>query len=188
MRALAWSAALIATFGAGWWLSTEPDVPATPATAANATRTAAPIAHRHAPALAPGLAPAARAVEVSPPDRRAPDEGTAPTIDEQREHLQAAFEAQPVDPGWSSGAARALDADLARFASDDIRVVRVECRATLCRAELTLASADNGDAFVQGWLRGRSVTGPGIIVTDLIGTALTLVVFVGKPDTDLPRA
>jgi hypothetical protein len=189
VRAYAWSAALLATFGAGWWLSTEPDVPATPeaASAASAPRTAAAIAYRPAPALAPTLRSSPRATEASPTDRRAPDEGTAPTIDEQREHLQAAFEAQVVDPSWSAEAARALDADLARFANADVHIGRVECRATLCRAELTLARADIGEAFVQSWVRGRAVTGPGTIVANLTEAAPTLIVFVAKPDTVLPQ-
>jgi hypothetical protein len=159
------------------------------------------LPHREAPARrAPGLpgiaAPRPPVVPLVAPSLR-----SEPTIPErtdaspeaevaaERVRLQARFTGEPADPAWATVARQDLTADLGRVASSDVRLESIECRASLCRAELVPATAAAGGGFLQTWLHQRSWTGPGFAATDEphADGVPHLIVFLGRPGADLAR-
>jgi hypothetical protein len=108
----------------------------------------------------------------------------------ERARLQARFAGELSDPAWATVARQDLTADLGRVDSNDVRIESIECRTSLCRAELVVASAAAGGAFLDTWLHQRAWTGPGFAATDQTRTdgASHLIVFLGRPGTDLARA
>ena len=168
MTVLRWSAALLAVGGAAAWLwsQTQPTPATLPATSP------APL-HAHASpvtagAQLPSLAPAA------PPAR-----GSA-TTDPDAE-LAARFASERTDPAWAETTRLQLDADLGRFTTKDAGMRSIECRASLCRVELVVASNETGAAFVQEWLRNRKFAGP-ISGSQNNGQ---LVMYLGRDGTEL---
>lgn len=173
-----------------WWLSHESRERSTrqpPAAGEIRKRVDAPIAGptrttRDAPVSPRPAPPADSAPRATPPAASSGD------VAEQRAHLQARFAAQGVDAAWASTAQQALREDLGRFTGDSVRFKDVECRSSLCRAELTPTSADAGRTFLETWLHQRTWTGPGFAAGDEAtdGGAPTMVVFLGRPETALP--
>jgi hypothetical protein len=55
------------------------------------------------------------------------------------------FAAEPVDATWAAGAEADLLASIAQIPNLKLIAVRVECRSTMCRLELTQPSEDRVD-------------------------------------------
>lgn len=183
-----WIVLSVSLLGVGmWWLSHESrerSARQPPAAGEPRKRVDAPppLTTRDAP-VSPRPAPPA-----DPAPRATPPAASKGDVDEQRAHLQASFAAQGVDAAWASTAQQALREDLGRFTGDNIRFKDVECRSSLCRAELTPINADAGRTFLETWLHQRTWTGPGFAAGDEAtgGGAPTMVVFLGRPETALP--
>ena len=113
----------------------------------------------------------------------AEDEDMAAT---QGRHLQDRFAAERVDPRWATTARRDISDDLSRVAGDDVQLQTVECRSSMCRAELSFVKREAGTSFMEKWLRARSWTGPGYAENEGAPDGPHhLVVFLGKPGADL---
>jgi hypothetical protein len=128
-----------------------------------------------APAL-PDHAPSAPAIG-------APTDDGAAAVARQREHLEARFTAEQADARWAPGARSAITDDLGRLSVPGAALRGVECRATMCRAELALGEPGAGAAFMQTWLRQRQWNGPGFAVNT---SDATMVVYLGKIGGTLP--
>ena len=145
--------------------------------------------------------PRSRLVDVAatPPPRVSPPADPASqaepegkpeiSVADRRAHLQSRFVAQDIDPAWSSVARQELAQDLGRFGGKDARVQDVECRSSLCRAELVLTSHDAGSNFMESWLRQRTWAGPGFAANDAADPDGTpkMILFLARPGTELPR-
>jgi hypothetical protein len=135
----------------------------------------------------PALAAVAPGNRASPP---APD-GAESSSDDQRAHLQVRFAAERTDTAWATASRQALHDELGRFASADARLQEVECRSSMCRVVLTLNSPEAGTRFMESWLHERTWTGPGFVAPEDAspgGDAKSMVVFLGRPGTQLPYA
>ena len=133
--------------------------------------------------------PFANAVPAAEPAAPTPPEAKPElTVADQRMYLQTRFAAQKVDAGWASTARQELSDDMARFSDKDVRLQGVECRSSLCRAELTLASHDAGVAFMETWVRKRVWVGPGFAANDETNPdgSGRMTIFLGRPGTELP--
>jgi hypothetical protein len=103
--------------------------------------------------------------------------------------LQTRFAGEPADPTWATVARPDLTADLGRVGSNEVRIESIACRASLCRAELIIANAAAGRAFLEAWLRQRTSTGPVFaapVETRPDGVP-HLIVFLGRPGAELAR-
>ena len=184
MKALLTLAAGLLALG-GWWLAraTEPAGEARPQASATTTvpsRTARTPVRAVAPSIDEPAAP-----ELSAPTAAAPSPEL--TIASQRARLEERFLAVTTDGGWASSSQQQLQTDLGRFVTRDVGVRDVQCRASLCRIELALATRDAASGFMESWLRERTWTGPGLADNDVGGAdgAPRLVMFVGKEGLEL---
>lgn len=177
-----------------WWISREVGAfeatPSSPAATNSAT-----VAKR----AEPRLDSAPQAIRRQPPivdvsaDPAPPDASeTNPevTTAARRARMQAHFADQPVDRSWASAAQYALQDDLGKVADDGIRLDRVECRSSLCRAEIVARSRDAASAFLESWLHQRTWTGPGFASHDDPNPdgSPRMVLFLGRPGTALPAS
>lgn len=138
-----------------------------------------------APAKPPDRPPPSFAAVEPTPRPPAPD-APAPSLDDQRVHLQAHFETETVDSGWASAARQELNEDLGRVANRDVRLLGVECHSSLCRVELSLARPGSGDTFMESWLHQRTWRGPGLWARVGAESDMRMVMFLGRPNSDLP--
>ncbi len=124
---------------------------------------------------APGVAPSS------------PDAEPDLSITGQRARLEDRFAAETPDASWATTAQQELHADLGRFATRDASVQDVQCRASMCRIELALATRDAASGFMESWLRKRTWSGPGVADNDVIGAdgQPRMVMFVGKEGVEL---
>ena len=123
----------------------------------------------------------------SPIPELAPRDEPDLSITGQRARLEDRFAAETPDVVWATTAKQELHADLGRFATRDASVRDVQCRASLCRIELALATRDAASGFMESWLRKRTWTGPGVADNDVIGAdgQPRMVMFVGKAGLEL---
>lgn len=102
--------------------------------------------------------------------------------------LQDRFDAERIDASWAATARQEVHDDLDRSTGDDVQLQDVECRASLCRADVTFTKRGAGTSFMQKWLHSRTWTGPGFAetrATDHPEALQHMVVFLGKPGADL---
>lgn len=176
---LAIASALLVTIA---WLvhaTTSPSASAPAATAA--AEPAPPARHRVPRSGAPLLAPDPPL--AAPALRDEPDL----SIRGQRMRLEDRFAAERSDPAWATTAQQELHADLGRFATREVGVRDVQCRASMCRIELALANRDAASTFMESWLRARTWTGAGVADNEVVGSdgQPRLVLFVGKDGIEL---
>jgi hypothetical protein len=176
-----------------WWIARDvgafearPGVPAAASTAAIDKRAVEPrlgSARQAVPRPPPAVDVSADPV---PPD--AADSNPEVIAAARRVRMQAHFAEQPVDRGWATTAQYALQDDLGKVTGDGIRVHRVECRSSLCRAEVIAASRDAANAFLESWLHQRTWTGPGFASHDETNPDRSprMIIFLGRPGTQLP--
>jgi hypothetical protein len=110
------------------------------------------------------------------------------TTADQRIFLQSRFAIEKVDVAWATTARQEVSADLAKVNANGVTLQGVECRASLCRAELVSASPEAALAFSESYLRQRTWTGPGFMSSDEQnpdGSRRT-VMFLGRAGTELP--
>jgi hypothetical protein len=125
----------------------------------------------------------------SPPGEASPQD--APSHEEQKEFLALSFSAQAPDVGWSRGAAAQVDELIRPLTDQDTRLVSTDCRATLCRVELTHTTEEAFRAFMTTAIYGEGMRGwkgpggGGLLRKDADGTVRT-VVYLAKEGTDLP--
>jgi hypothetical protein len=177
-----------------WWISHQVGAfEATPAAPAAASGTAV---ERHA--VDPRLAPARQAISGPPPavdpsaepaSLHASESNPEAVAAARRARMQAYFADQPVDRSWASTAQYALQDDLRKVVGDGVRLQRVECRSSLCRAELTAPTRDAANAFLESWLQERTWTGPGFASHDDTDPGSPrMILFLGRPGTALPAS
>jgi len=180
-----------------WWISRQVGVfdapsgaPAAESTARVENRAAGPQLASARPAIP--RPPPPPSVDVSadrvPPDASASDPDV--TAAARRTRMQAHFAEQPVDRSWASTAQYALQDDLGKVAAEGIRLHRVECRSSLCRAEFIATSRDTATAFLESWLHQRTWTGPGFASQDDSNPdgSPRMIVFLARPGTALPAS
>lgn len=188
---------LLAGLGLGvvmWWGLHQSDTGKTPATSdaprlAESSLEGAIVNSQPRVPARPIPRPSVTSSSSEPVAQAASDAGPEITVAERRVHLQSRFAAQDVDPGWASTARQELGDDLRRSAGKDVRVQDVECRSSLCRAELVLTSHEAGNAFMESWLHQRAWTGPGFVANDEASPDGTprMIMFLGRPGTELPH-
>jgi len=144
MRLLGWSTGVLAIgFASAWlWAQTQP----TPAPASQKPALHARVSSAQAP-VRPVLSQAVATAPVK-------------TASDREQELAARFASERADPAWAEATRAELDADLGRFTSKDAGLRTIECRASLCRVELVVASRESGAAFIQEWARDRRFDGP----------------------------
>lgn len=117
----------------------------------------------------------------------APEDEPDLSIAGQRARLEDRFAAETPDAAWATTAQQELHADLGRFSTRDATVRDVQCRASMCRIELALATRDAASEFMESWLRKRTWTGPGVADNEVVGAdgQPRMVMFVGKLGLEL---
>jgi hypothetical protein len=105
----------------------------------------------------------------------------AEAITVRRDRLQSRFAEQAVDASWASSATQALSDDLAKHLTAEVRVAGVECRTTICRAEIAPATPEAGQQFVETWIRNRTWTGRGFAAGD---GGDRVVLYLARPDRE----
>lgn len=180
MKIILWIAAgLLVTLG---WLVYETKTASAPqpttvtaAATEPATRDRPLAARSELPAPVHGIAPSA------------PDAEPDLSIPGQRARLEDRFAAETPDASWATTAQQELHADLGRFATRDASVRDVQCRASMCRIELALATRDAASGFMESWLRKRTWQGPGVADNDVVGAdgQPRMVMFLGKDGVEL---
>ncbi len=188
MRTLALSVAVVVVLGLVtllWQVSRDPEPLAPPPREAAVHRAPdAPVVVVRHPQAVPPTALAFKP-EPAPPAR--PDASPEAEVAVERDRLQARFAGELADPAWASVARQELATDFGRLGGDDVRIDNIECRSSMCRAELALAGAAAGRAFLQTWIHQRTWTGPAFATADKARPdgAQRLIVFLGKPGVDL---
>ncbi|WP_437528981.1 hypothetical protein WME79_46865 [Sorangium sp. So ce726] len=148
-------------------------------------RRAAPDTVDGADSESPGPSdqPSSPSSEPSPQD--------APSHEEQKEFLELSFSAQAPDVSWSRGAAAQVDEMVRPLTDRNTRLVSTDCRATLCRVELTHTTEDAFHAFMTTAIYGggmrswKGAGGGGLLRRDPDGTVRT-VVYLAKEGAELP--
>jgi hypothetical protein len=138
---------------------------------------------------------AAQAMPVAPVPARAPSvaqpvyaaeqyKPTTPSIGDQRAYLQMGFEKEPVDRAWARDAQRELSAAIQRQIAASASLTSVECRSSLCRADI----AFDGPADYRSFLReSRPLwAGPSALIRVGSGDDWSMVAFFAKPGQPLP--
>ncbi len=92
----------------------------------------------------PGEPPAA-----PPPDAAAAVPSPAASAAALRQHLDASFEEQAADPGWSGAARLSVARTFAALMPPTSTMKSVECRATLCRMEMVYDDLAQVQAFMS---------------------------------------
>jgi hypothetical protein len=112
----------------------------------NVSRPVEPALASLVPALASGLATAEPPVTSAPlpGDVAMPERGEAPNQAERDRR----FRAEPVDTEWAPAAEQELLRNLAEAPGLSVITMRAECRATLCRLEITLPAGTPDDRAV----------------------------------------
>jgi hypothetical protein len=167
-------AAAVALGGAGVWLWSQTRSPA--ARAHEVARAMPPTRPR---AVTPWVAE--RPAFASVPELRAAAEPAPDAFADEGTRLRARFDREPTDTSWAGDTRAQLETELGRFSGNDATVRSVDCRTSLCRVEVAVASNDAGATFVQSWLRDRTFDGPGY-VTQADGK---MVMFLGRTGTEL---
>lgn len=184
MKIILWSGAgLLATLG---WLALKTTSDAEPTTTTSSMKSV-PVATEHATRDRPRF-------EQPAPTRLAPTVAPSPpgdvpdlSITSQRARLEDRFAAERPDTSWATTAQQELHADLGRFATKNASVRDVQCRASMCRIELALATRDSATEFMESWLRQRTWTGPGVADNEVVGPdgQPRMVMFLGKDGLEL---
>jgi hypothetical protein len=122
-------------------------------------------------------------------DRGAPERSPAraPTSDQMRELLDVRFSAEADDGAWNAEAETLARSELARHLPEPSRLHSLECKSSLCRAEI-----DQPDEGGHGEYLERLLEEPpawaGTLMASLVEYAphrFSTVVFLGRPGTEL---
>jgi hypothetical protein len=128
------------------------------------------------PAVAGGAA-------VSEPEPISPEEQLA--------HLNAAFSAQSFDHTWGDSQRERVSGLLRELGSTASEVTGVECRDSLCRAQVTLSDEARYAAFMQNLIASPAVRAASEQATfhrspPAADGRVTISMFLTKPGTELP--
>lgn len=110
---------------------------------------------------------------------------------EQAERLQAieaALNAEPVDPSWSEQSGTLIQRALQQKSFADAEVGQVDCRTTLCRVELSVADSDDiEDLGLRFPLAvGASLPGMTLHRTENDDGSATAVIYLTREGHDFP--
>jgi hypothetical protein len=110
----------------------------------------------------------------------------------ERAVTEEAFKDEPYDRVWASDAKRQLEEGLlsscSKFAS--ARVVGVECRKTMCRAEMRVSPPPVYDELLADFRYHGDWRGPGRAyrtLPEVSGDETAVLVFLGRPGSELPE-
>lgn len=93
--------------------------------------------------------PAPSAPESSEPLAAAAPPRPPQTSREIEEHLELRHESQAVDRQWRYQASRLIEAQISKSLGVGARLLSVDCRSTICRAETSHASLESYKKFLQ---------------------------------------
>ena len=173
MSTLRWSAAMAALGITALWLWHETRV-------ADPERSSPPAAvKRDEPpnvAVRSTLSPSTRT--VSEPARESQDHDQ---FADNGRQVKARFASERSEGAWATTTRVQLETELGKLSDKDASLRTVECRSSICRVEVAVASNAAGVAFYQSWMRSGTFDGPAY------GTQKDgmMELFVGKPGTDL---
>jgi hypothetical protein len=117
--------------------------------------------------------------------------GDGPSHEDQRAYIQTVFTRQTVDAMWSRETTAHLRGWFDDIAGSGAAVRSVDCRASLCRAELFISTTQEAERVVhellfqdpdRGW-RGPMRGEPERIAPN---GEISYVVFLAKEGTELP--
>jgi hypothetical protein len=134
-----------------------------------------------APSGSVALTRAARGRNAPPP----------PSVADQEAFLATTFSSQPTDGAWSRGASQQISDILRPLAGKNTSVVSVDCRSTLCRADLEHETDADFRAFMQSMFTGpgagawKGAGGGGKVETGPDGR-VKAVLYFAKEGTALP--
>lgn len=129
-------------------------------------------------------------------NRRSPA-AQAPTVQQPLLHdaeemlrgLGTSFDQQGIDHQWTSVATPLADAQLRRHLPEGSRLTSVECRESMCRAEVLHRDLDKFHEFTNGLVTSAERKWDGVVMSSLIesvGTSdVRAVVYLGRGNQDL---
>jgi len=122
----------------------------------------------------------------------APAKARAITYADQLAYYHASLQAEDVDASWSRASSQRLRGMFDQMTSSATALRSVECRHTICRAELTHDTEAESRAFYETWTSSQArlewqgpVTG-GVVSTQPDGSARS-VFFFSREGTTLPE-
>jgi hypothetical protein len=178
--------ALVAVLGlaaALWRLSDDDEAATSPAP--DRGRPARVVStHHNSPSL-PSREGTVTVPEIQERPHAKPTMDQEASIAEQSLRLDARFTAEAADVRWASDTSRTITDDIQKASSRDVRIDRVECRASLCRAELAMTSLEAGNAFLETWVRQTTWQGSALFAPD--PEAKRMVIYLGKVGTTLAQ-
>ena len=80
--------------------------------------------------------------------------------EEMQLHVEAIYSSEPSDRGWSGNAESSLQTGVRGNLPEGSRLLRAECRATLCRMELEHQTQDAHEGFLRALAPERPWNGP----------------------------
>jgi hypothetical protein len=133
--------------------------------------------------------PAAPRSSGDPP--AAPAKPRETSYADQVAYYHASLQAEHVDATWSRSAAQHLRRIFGQTMGSATTLTSVECRHTICRAELTHDTEGESQAFMETWMHSKArlewqgpVTG-GVMSTERDGSARSAFYFA-REGTELP--
>jgi len=109
--------------------------------------------------------------------------------DYRRGLVETAFKAESADARWAHETRRAVDASLTSIgARVGARVETLECRSSICRAEVRLPSDDAYDRLLTDFIRESKWPAPGLATRlERPGGGTTMLLYLAREGTSLPE-
>ncbi len=106
-----------------------------------------------------------------------------------RSQLEDILDAETQDPTWGPQTESTIDESLRTFGNEHVTVHGLECRATLCRLELTIAEEGDPMGTMDGLMGRPGFTLPGManMETDPDGTERVFVFLARDAEGGLPQ-
>lgn len=186
MKGLGLALVLVLAFGAALWRLSDDETTA-PFPAPNRERPAQAVSSHRGGSL-PTSATPARAPEIIERPREAfgHEQEQEVSLAQQSAKLETRFAGEAADARWASEATRTITEEMQKAVSRDARIERIECRASLCRAELATTSQDAANTFAETWVRQTTWPGAAMFAPDTSRPdAPRLIVYLARQGTGL---
>jgi hypothetical protein len=131
-------------------------------------------------------AAAAKAPAATPPR---PSAARLPPAEQKRvvkEAMEARYNSETVDPGWSAGRVTAIKGALATVLPD-VKVTNVECATTICRAELVHDDPDSQSSLMEKTSENDALNTETFYLFDKESTPPRTVLYMAREGQRLPR-
>lgn len=137
------------------------------------------------PEPAKGAAEADQAGANGPPLAARPE----PTVEQARDQLEHRFASESRDPSWSDGARSRISSFLTPGLPPNSRLLSLECRKSMCRAEIAHENLEAHQKFLSASLMSPSNTWDGPHMATLGensgGSGVVTVAFLARPGVSL---